>query len=127
MQNNKTIPLLVITTIALLMSACSTKQEPLYIYGDYSQSYYDSKKNLGVNTALELQKSIEYAIENASESRSGRVAPGMYANLGYIYLKGGKAAQAIESFNKEKSIYPESAHFMNRMIKKIDLMEGKNK
>ena len=62
---------------------------------------------------------------NAVNSRSARVAPGMYANLGYIYLKGGNTSKAIESFNKEKAIYPESAHFMDRMIKKIEVAESK--
>jgi hypothetical protein len=51
----------------------------------------------------------------------------MYANLGYIYLKGNKTDKAIENFKKEKSIYPESAHFMDRMIKKIEVAQGKNR
>jgi len=125
MKNNTIISLLAITAIGFVMSGCGAQPKPLYTYGNYSESYYSSKKDVGTNTALELQKSIEYAIENANESRSGRVAPGMYANLGYIYLKSGKTDKAIESFNKEKSIYPESAHFMDRMIKKIEVAEGK--
>lgn len=110
----------------LLMSACSSQPKPLYNYGEYSESYYQSKKELTADSALELQKAIEYSIQNAADSRSARVAPGMYANLGYIYLKGGKTDKAVESFNKEKEIYPESAHFMDRMIKKIEVAEGKN-
>ncbi|WP_324170873.1 DUF4810 domain-containing protein [Sulfurimonas sp.] len=124
MKNNKIIGLLTIVSIGFIISGCG-QPKPLYTYGNYSSSYYESKKDVDTDTALELQKSIEYAIENANESRSGRVAPGMYANLGYIYLKGGKTDKAIENFNKEKSIYPESAHFMDRMIKKIELAEGK--
>lgn len=116
--------LLTMLTIGLFMSGCSSQPKPLYNYGDYSESYYHAKKELSPDSALELQKSIEYSIENAANSRSGRVAPGMYANLGYIYLKGGKSDKAVESFNKEKTIYPESAHFMDRMIKKIEVAEG---
>ncbi|MDQ7067441.1 MAG: DUF4810 domain-containing protein [Sulfurimonas sp.] len=37
---------------------------------------------------------------------------GMYANLGYIYLKGGKTDKAIENFKKEKSIYPGSSSIL---------------
>lgn len=124
MKDNKIVSLLIITVIGFGMSGCG-QPKPLYTYGNYSESYYASKKDVGSDTALELQKSIEYAIENSNESRSGRVAPGMYANLGYIHLKGGETDKAIESFNKEKSIYPESAHFMDRMIKKIKVAEGK--
>lgn len=121
----KTISLGILIILSFIISGCSNQPKPLYTYGNYSESYYASKKDVSADTALELQKSIEFAIENAGESRSGRVAPGMYANLGYIYLKGGKTDKAIESFKKEKSIYPESAHFMDRMIKKIEVSEGK--
>jgi hypothetical protein len=112
---------------AFLLSACSSGPKPLYNYEDYSDTYYGAKKNMTEESSLELQKSIENAIENASESSSGRVAPGMYANLGYIYLKSGKSKEAIASFEKEKSIYPESAHFMDRMIKKVQVAQGAEK
>lgn len=125
MKNNTIIYLLAVTAIGFLMSGCSSQPKPFYVYGNYSESYYASKKDISADTALELQKSIEYAIENADQSISGRVAPGMYANLGYIYLKSGDMNKAIENFKKEKSIYPESAHFMDRMIKKIEVAEGK--
>jgi len=125
MRVQTNIALLSLFTMGFLMTGCSSQPKPLYNYGEYSESYYHSKKELSAESALELQKSIEYSIENAADSRSNRVAPGMYANLGYIYLKSGNSAKAIESFNKEKSIYPESAHFMDRMIKKIEATEEK--
>lgn len=124
MNKNKIISLFAIAIMALMVSGCSSTPKPLYSYGNYSDSYYASKKTVNAETALELQKSIEEAIKNSTDSRSGRVAPGMYANLGYIYLKGGKIDKAIENFNKEKSIYPESAHFMNRIIKKAKMSKG---
>lgn len=124
MKKIKMIGLFTVLSIAFVVSGCG-QPKPLYTYGNYSNSYYNLKKDNNADTALELQQSIEYAIEHSEESLSGRVAPGMYANLGYIYLKGGKTNKAIESFTKEKSIYPESAHFMNRMIKKIEATEGK--
>lgn len=116
--------LLVAVSAVFLLTACSGQPKPLYNYEDYSDSYYGAKKNMTEESALVLQKSIEKAIENASESSSGRVAPGMYANLGYIHLKGGKSKEAIANFEKEKSIYPESAHFMDRMIKKVQVAQG---
>ena len=123
MKKMKSISLFITIPVVLIMTGCG-QPKPLYTYGDYSSSYYASKKNANAESLLELQKSIEEAIENVDDSRSRRVAPGMYANLGYIYLKSGKTDKAIENFNKEKSTYPESAHFMDRMIKKIKVSQG---
>jgi hypothetical protein len=110
----------------LIVSGCA-QPKPLYNYNDYSDNYYTFKKDASEESTLNLQSSIELAIEEPEKSRSGRVPPGMYANLGYLYLKGGSPQQAVASFEKEKSIYPESAHFMDRMIKKVELVEGVEK
>jgi len=109
---------------ASAMSACQKRHPPLYNYIDYSESYYAYKKDMSTESLLTLQQSMEKAIEIAGQSSSGRVPPGMYANVGYIYLKSGKYQEAIVSFTKEKNIYPEAAHFMDRMIKKVELTEG---
>jgi len=111
--------------LVVFMSACSSHKE-LYNYGDYSENYYGVKKSPTPESELEYQKSIEEAIANASESRSGRVPPGMYANLGYFYLKGGNRAKAIENFTLEKSIYPEATFFMDKMINKVKAMEERD-
>ncbi|MFT5660864.1 MAG: hypothetical protein ACI9TV_001508 [Sulfurimonas sp.] len=127
MIKNLGISLLSFTMLGLVFSGCASQPKPLYNYGDYSTSYYHSKQEVGPETALTLQKSIENAIENSSDSLSGRVAPGMYANLGYIYLKSGNYSKAVENFNNEKRIYPESVYFMNRMLKKIKVVQEENK
>jgi hypothetical protein len=116
--------LLASISAAFLLSACSGQPKPLYNYEDYSDSYYGAKKNMTQESALVLQKSMENAIERASESSSGRVAPGMYANLGYMYLKDGKSKEAIANFEKEKALYPESTRFMERMIQKVQAAQG---
>ena len=64
------------------------------------------------------------AIANASQSRSKRVPPGMFANLGYLYLQNGQSGRARSLFENEKRLYPESAHFMDRVIAKIDAKEA---
>lgn len=107
-----------------ILSACV--KQPLYNYEDYSESYYSYKKNMTNKSLLSLQKAIEEAINNSKNCRSGRVPPGMYANLGYLLLKNNKSKEAIKNFNKEKAIYPESIHFMDRMIRKVESLEGEN-
>jgi hypothetical protein len=110
--------------IALSVFSGCTTPPPLYNYEDYSKSYYKSIKNANDETALKLQSSMEKTIEATDKSRSGRVPPGIYANLGYLHLKSGETQKAIELFNMEKSVYPEAAHFMDRIIQKAQLIEG---
>jgi len=104
---------------------CSSKK-PLYYYGDYSNAYYEDKKELSPQTRTHLLHSIDEAIEKAPQGTSARVAPGLYANLGYLYLKAGQNKKAIENFEKEKALYPESSKFMDRIIQKIKALEEKN-
>jgi hypothetical protein len=110
---------------ALVIGGCAQPQ--LYNYNNYSENYYEYKKDMSEESTLKLQSCIEQAIEESDKSRSGRVPPGMHANLGYLYLKGGSPKQAIANFEKEKSVYPESAHFMDRIISKVELAEGAEK
>lgn len=107
----------------ILLSGCAKNNQALYNYGTYSTSYYAYEQDMGPEKTLELQKAIEEAIANAHDSQSGRVPPGMYANLGYIYLKQGDSTKAVENFTQEKTLYPESARFMDSMLKKIETAE----
>lgn len=110
--------------LLLLLSACAQPKQ-LYNYGDYSESYYKHKKQATPETRLALMASIEKAIDEASKSKSGRVPPGMFANLGYMYLQDGNSQKAISLFGQEKATYPESAHFMDRLISKVEKTEKK--
>lgn len=110
---------------AILITGCVQQPKPLYNYGNYSDSYYSYKKNVSPESTLALEMSIKQVIDKANESESGRVPPGMYANLGYLQLKAGKTSEAIENFTKEKITYPESSFFMDKMIKRIHDSEEK--
>lgn len=124
-MNKKLFSLIFFSILLFIVTGCATHNTALYNYENYSESYYTNAKNHNAESQLALQKSIELAIQNAQNSQSGRVAPGLYANLGYIYLKEGQQQLAIENFKKEKALYPESAHFMDRMIKKVEMLEEK--
>lgn len=109
---------------AVMTGGCAQKSSALYNYGTYSQSYYAYKQDPSDASALALRQSIEEAIANADKAKSGRVPPGMYANLGYLYLTAGNSSKAIANFTMEKQTYPEAAHFMDRMIRKVQAAEG---
>jgi hypothetical protein len=110
---------------AILITGCAQQPKQLYNYGNYSDSYYSYKKNVSPESTLALEMSIKQVIDKANESQSGRVPPGMYANLGYLQLKAGNTSEAIANFTKEKITYPESSFFMDKIIKRIHDSEEK--
>ncbi|KIL97895.1 hypothetical protein CCC_00956 [Paramagnetospirillum magnetotacticum MS-1] len=46
-----------------------------------------------------------------------RLAPGLIAELGYLYLQAGNPEKALTLFKREKRNWPESAYFMDVMIR----------
>lgn len=98
--------------IALFLSGCAAPS--MYYWGDYSSTLYHSKKTPSDESVLKHQQALENIIEE-SKTRNLKVPPGVYAELGYIYLKQNKNQFAIQYFKLEKEIYPESALLMQRL------------
>lgn len=95
---------------ALMLSACASNNS-LYEWGSYQPALISYKKTADKAAfEEELRKSIAYGEE------SGRVPPGMYAELGYLLYEEGNAAEAEEFFAKERSAFPESATLMDKLI-----------
>ena len=108
-----TRPLLIVAAMAAaLLGGCASQGK--YHWGDYEQSlysYYKDPTDLN-GFALSLDDSIK-----RGESLGKRVAPGLYAELGYLLLLQGKKAQAIVLFEKERTLWPQSTQLMTTMIR----------
>jgi len=99
-----------------LLSGCANNT--MYYWGNYSNSLYQYKKNL---TQESLDRHISELLEivRKSNARNLRVPPGVYAELGFIYTEKGDNVEAIKYFELEKNTYPESAKFMDSLIKSM--------
>lgn len=104
---------------SLLCFGCATQKQPMYYWGNYSQSLYDSKKKPGRESLLAHRAALEHIAEE-SKNRNLRVPPGVYAELGYIYNLENNFKEAIKLFDLEKRVYPESTVFMDRLIQQAD-------
>ena len=111
---------LAISLSVVLVSGCVSTPKPIYDYGAYSESFYAMKKDSGAENSEQWRVELENIITN-SHAQSLRVPPGVYANLGYIFLKANNTEKAISYFEEEKNIYPESEIFMKNLIKKANL------
>ena len=52
-----------------------------------------------------------------SAEESGKIPPGLYAEYGYTFYEVGNYQQAIQYFQREADLWPESRYFMNKMIR----------
>lgn len=98
-----------------LIGACAPVNPPLYYWGNYQPSLYENHK-LGV-TDYSAQIDALEAIALRAEAQGQSVPPGLHAHLGMLYFNTGRESEAREQFALEKALFPESAHFVEYVMK----------
>ena len=63
----------------------------------------------------------------AIEKSNQKVAPGLYAELGTLYLQMGSSDRAITYYTKERAAWPESSTLMTAMIENINRRQQASK
>lgn len=106
----------VVTVLAL--SGCAANQQ--YAWGPYQQGLYNAYKD--PSKVEELRVKLESHIA-ASEAAKQKIPPGLYAELGTMYLQAGDSSQAKKLYAKERDTWPESQGLMTAMIQNIDRRE----
>lgn len=97
-----------------LAVGCATKKE-IYYWGEYEKLIHDAYIKPGsADPATQIEK-LKADIQK-SEAKGKRVAPGIYAHLGYLYALEGKDSQSKAAFNQEQTLYPESKVFIEGML-----------
>lgn len=99
--------------VVLFLSGCAT---PLYNWGGYDDHLYDYYKDPTTADIFldKMERHLEYI-----ESRQEKPAPGLYAEVGTLYLQKGDQLQAIAFYQKEHDTWPESRHFMEALINNL--------
>lgn len=105
---------LLLATLALL-NACAQQQ---FYWGSYEDSLYHRYQHPGEQGEAQAF-SMLVAIISEAEQAQAKVAPGVYADYGYLLFKQGKADEAITAFQKEAQLFPESKHLMETIIERI--------
>lgn len=118
--------ILLLIALTCLFTGCAARKQPMYYFGDSSSALYAHKKEPTDETFMQMKQSLEDVIEH-SELKGINIAPGTFANIGYLNLLENKPDQAIAFFNREKQLYPEATMFMDRMIQKVEAQTGENK
>ena len=103
-----------LTALALL-TGCAAPS--LYQWGGYDQSLYAGYKDVTKMEALRIK--LEAHVGEMEKSNA-KVAPGLYAELGTLYLKAGATQKAIDFYTKERNAWPESRVLMTSLIQNLE-------
>lgn len=97
----------------VLASGCAPK--PLYSWGDYEGSLQASYVAHDQAKAL---ADLETTIASAQQT-GGRIPPGVCAEYGFLLYSSGQRERAIEYFEREEQLFPESKPLMDKLTAKV--------
>lgn len=100
-----------------VLPACGG-QSTLYHWGEYEDSLYLRATDTSEKAQAEALRMLQATI-NEAEENNARLAPGVYADYGYLLFKQGRTDEALTNFKKEAALYPESKYFMDSVISRI--------
>lgn len=107
----------ILTTVAIVVSAmlqgCATTNA-LYSWGPYENQIYEHFK--GESPEKQIQILEQHA--QAAKSKGQKLPPGFSAHLGLLYSKVGRDDAFIAALEEEKTNFPESAPYINNLLKK---------
>lgn len=107
----------IILMAALTMALTGCAAPRVYQWGGYEYGLYASYKD---PTQIEsLRVNLETLIAEMERTKQ-KVAPGLYAELGTLYLQAGATDKAVVLYGKERDAWPESRGLMTTMIKNIE-------
>jgi hypothetical protein len=112
---SKSMKIFPIALLCVLMTGCATRTG-LYQWGGYDAMLYQSYKN--PEKAVEFRQGLELHITKM-EASNQKVAPGLYAELGTLYLQTGDNTKAVSMYKKERDAWPESRGLMDSLITNV--------
>lgn len=114
----------VLACAALVLSGCSSGPSSRYAWNNYSTHLYDYEAQ-----KIDNEQMLEYLKQAVEESktRSVKLAPGLYAEIGTLLVRMGRMEEAAEYYKLEAENWPESAPFMNTLAANITKLSSGNK
>ena len=105
---SKAVKLALMLTAIATVAGCQTAPQPLYQWESYQAEVYEYFKGEPKEAQVEaLERDLQKI------NASGRKAPpGYHAHLGM-----GKDDQMVQEFRTEKALFPESASYMDFLLK----------
>ncbi|OXI69959.1 DUF4810 domain-containing protein [Burkholderia sp. AU28863] len=103
------------TAAVLLLAGCASSTPPLYQWTGYQPQVYEYFK--GQKSPQEQIDALEKALQDI-RGKGHTPPPGFHAHLGMLYASIGSEQQAEQELQAEKQLFPESATYMDFLLKK---------
>lgn len=103
---------------ALLAGCAQRGPGPLYLWESFPRQQYDTLVRHGVppeGQTAELEAHAERA-----RAQGAALPPGLRAHWGMLALAAGDAGRARDLWQAEKTAFPESAPYMDQLLKRLD-------
>ena len=110
---SKALKLALMLTAAATVAGCQTAPKSLYQWESYQPQVYEYFKGEPKEQQVEVMEQDLQKI-NASGHQA---PPGYHAHLGMLYLSMGKDDQMVQELRTEKALFPESASYMDFLLK----------
>ena len=102
----------------LVLVACVQAPKQLYMWEGFPRQQYDVLRRDGVSPESQIQ-ALEAHAEKARAANAA-LPPGFRAHLGMMHLASGNATAARQMFQAEKVAFPESAAYIDSLLKRLD-------
>jgi len=97
---------------------CANKPVPLYMWEAFPHQQYDTLLRDGASPEEQMQ-AMEKHMEKARAANMA-LPPGFRAHLGMLELNAGNAPRARQLFEAEKTAFPESSPYMDKLLTKLN-------
>lgn len=108
---------------ACTLAGCAHRAESLYQWESYQAQVYQYLK--GSSSDPQAQIAVLEQDFQKIQARQRKPPPGFHAHLGLLYATIGKDDQAVQQFQTEKALFPESTAFMDMLLDKTKTRAGK--
>ncbi len=111
-------PFAVLGCIAMLAGCAAKGPGPLYMWETFPRQQYDALLREGYSPAEQIRQ-LEAHAEKARGANAA-LPPGFRAHLGMLQLGTGNVDRARDLWTAEKAAFPESAAYMDQLLRKLD-------
>lgn len=105
----------VMAAAAVMLAGCQTAPPTLYQWGSYQPQVYQHFKG---ESPLQQIAAMEKDLQTIG-AKGAKAPPGFHAHLGMLYTLAGTADQVRVELETEKTLFPESAAYMDFLLGKL--------